>query len=151
MKNTKDNAKFHIVLVTGVIEKQSKYLIAQRSYDEIQAPGKWALPGGKVELFKKDNDKHILEKTLIKEINEEVNMIIHPNPEYLLSSSFTRVDNARVVGVLFLCKWKSGEAQALEDTISVEWITMKELDKYDFCTGVKNALRLADKKNRSMR
>jgi len=45
---TKDLAKFHIVLVVGAVYKKHKILIAQRSFEEIQAPGKWGLPGGKV-------------------------------------------------------------------------------------------------------
>ncbi|MDD3647336.1 MAG: NUDIX domain-containing protein [Candidatus Dojkabacteria bacterium] len=148
--NTKDNAKFHIVLVTGVIEKNGEYLIAQRSFEEIQAPGKWALPGGKVELSMPDNDRNVLETTLEREIEEEVAVRIYQKPIYVMSSAFTRVDNATVVGVLFLCKWKSGRAKALEDTINVSWVGIDELHKYDFCTGVTNSLRLADKKRLSL-
>ncbi|MBU0976598.1 MAG: NUDIX domain-containing protein [Patescibacteria group bacterium] len=148
--NTQDNAKFHIVLVSGVVEKNGKYLIAQRSFDEIQAPGKWALPGGKVELFTKENDLDVLEKTLEKEIEEEVAVRIHPKPVYVKSSSFTRIDEATVVGILFLCKWKSGKAEPLEDTIKVAWVGMNELDNFVFCAGIENALKLADERRSSM-
>lgn len=143
---TKDNAKFHIVLVTGVIEKNGELLIAQRSFDEIQAPGKWALPGGKVELFTNNNDIDVLERTLEKEIEEEVGVKIQKDILYLASSSFVRVDKASVIGILFLCKWKSGKPKPLEDTIRVEWISYNEVKKYDLCDGVDLALEKAFEK-----
>lgn len=142
---TKDNARFNIVLVTGVVEKEERYLIAQRSYDEIQAPGKWALPGGKVEV--NDVDFDVIEKTLLKEIEEEVGIIIHSNPIYVKSSSFVRVDKSPVVNILFLCKWRSGEAKPLEDTIDIAWIKLSDAKNYDFCTGIYRALKLASKRS----
>jgi len=146
--NTKDNAKFNIVLVTGVIEKRGKFLIAQRDHDEIQAPGKWALPGGKVEVEGEYLD--ILETALKREIKEEVGLVIYDEPIYVRSGSFIRVDEAPVVSVLFLCKWKSGKAKPLEDSIDIAWIDIKELEKYDFAPGVKKALKEADKKNNEL-
>lgn len=138
---TKDNAKFNIVLVSGVIEKKGKLLIAQRSYDEVQAPGKWSIPGGKVEVEGESLD--ILESTLKREIKEEVGIEIKENPTYLRSSSFIRTDDSPVVGILYLCRWKSGKAQALEDSIEVDWINIDDLDKYDFANGAEIALKEA--------
>ena len=46
---TQDNAQFHIVLVKGWVEKDGKFLMARRSRKEIQAPGQWSIPGGKME------------------------------------------------------------------------------------------------------
>lgn len=136
--NTKDNAKFHIVLVIGAVEKKGKILIAQRSFEELQAPGKWALPGGKVEIKVLDLDT--LEKTLAREIKEEVGVEVDSDMIYVRSGSFVRVDKVSVISVLFLCKWKKGKAKALEDSIDIAWIGAAELSKYDFATGVKKSL-----------
>jgi len=139
---TKDNAKFHIVLVLGAIAKNGKILIAQRSFDEVQAAGKWSFPGGKVER-PKDKERNILENTLRQEIREEVGLEVQKSMKYLVSSSFTRIDNAHVVTLLFLCRWKSGKAKPLEDSIDVAWISKKDLKKYDFAEGVEEAIRIA--------
>lgn len=126
----------------GVIEKKGKFLIAQRSFKEIQAPGLWSLPGGKVELYKEEPD--ILEKTLRREIKEEVGIVIK-NILYLRSWSFIRVDNLNVVCILFVCQWKSGKAKAIEDSIDVKWISIKQLNKYKLAQGIKKSLKEANK------
>lgn len=46
---TKDHAKFYIVLVKGWIEYHGKFLLAQRGMNEVHKPGAWSVPGGKVE------------------------------------------------------------------------------------------------------
>ena len=136
---TKDNAKFHIVLVIGAVEKKKKILIAQRSFEELQAPGKWALPGGKVETNGTDLD--VLEQTLIREIEEEVGVEVENDMIFVKSGSFIRVDDSSVISILFLCKWKSSKAKPLEDSIDTAWITNNELDNYDFAVGVKKSLQ----------
>jgi 8-oxo-dGTP pyrophosphatase MutT (NUDIX family) len=141
---TKDHAKFNIVLVSGVIEKNGEFLIAQRGHDEIQAPGKWSIPGGKVEV--EGEDLNVLEDSLKREIKEEVGIVIHDDPIYVRSGSFIRVDKSPVVTTLFLCKWKSGIAKPLEDSIDVAWIDIKDLDKFDFASGIKKTLKEAYKK-----
>lgn len=141
---TKDNAKFNIVLAIGVVEKEGKFLIAQRSFEELQAPGKWSLPGGKVEV--KGDNLDILETALKREIKEEVGIVIDEDPIYVRSGSFIRVDKAPVVSIFFLCKWQSGRAKPLEDSIDVAWISIEDLNKFDFATGVKKALKEAYKK-----
>lgn len=145
---TKDGAKFNIVLASGIVEKRGKFLIAQRSYEEIQAPGKWSIPGGKVEV--KGEELNVIERTLRKEIKEEVGVEIEDKLVYLKSSSFIRVDKAPVVAILFLCKWNSGKAKPLEDSIKTAWIDIRDIDKYDFATGVKRALKVAHQKFRKI-
>lgn len=141
---TRDKAKFDIVLVTGVVEKNGKFLIAQRSFEEVQAPGRWSLPGGKVEV--KGQDLDVLEKALRKEIKEEVGVTIEKKLTYVRSGSFIRIDGAPVVDILFLCKWKSGQARPLEDSVKVAWIKIEDADKYQFAVGMKRALTAAAKK-----
>jgi len=143
---TKDNAHFHIVLVKGIVIKDGKYLIAKRSTKEIQEGGKWSIPGGKVELRTKESDFDVLEETLKREIKEEVDIEIEEPPHYLQSISFVRVDNAPVIGTLFLCKWKSGKVKPLEDHVKVNWVSIDELKNYDLAKGVGNAIRFAHKK-----
>lgn len=39
--------RLHIIAVTGIIEKDGKYLILKRSDREVAYPGYWTVPGGK--------------------------------------------------------------------------------------------------------
>lgn len=125
---TQDNAQFHIVLVKGWVEKDGKFLLAQRSTKELHKGGSWSLPGGKVE--DEVEEAHILENTLRKEIQEEVGLTVDRQMSLIYNNSFVRVDGAHVVGLTFLCKALSGEAEALEDTAAVQWLSLEELKNF---------------------
>lgn len=139
---TKEKISLHILLVKGWVEKEGKFLIAQRSLDELHMPGAWSLPGGKVG---NDADEDVLIKTLKKEIKEETNIIIDDTMEFVYSSAFTRQDNVRVIGLTFLCRYKSGESLPLSETIELKWLTLEELSLFtpveDFLKKEINALR----------
>ena len=45
--------------------------------------------------------------------------------------------------LIFLCHWKAGEPQTLEDTIGVKWISADELDALEFAPNVKTYVQLA--------
>jgi ADP-ribose pyrophosphatase YjhB (NUDIX family) len=126
---TKDNAQFHIVLVKGWIEKDGKFLLAKRSLKELHKPGVWSLPGGKVEGEKEE--PNILQKTLKKEIKEEVGVEITNVIDLIYNNSFKRVDGAHVISLIFLCHYKSGYAKPLEETAEVRWFTLEELKRFN--------------------
>jgi len=114
----------HVVFVEAWIRKEDKYLLAKRSTDDDQAPGTWALPGGKVEFEKVDR---ILEKTLTREIREEVGVEVS-NPRYFFSRAFIRSSGDHVVGLSFLVDHLSGKAKPLEDHDEVRWATIEEVE-----------------------
>ncbi|MDP2669452.1 MAG: NUDIX domain-containing protein [bacterium] len=125
--HTKDNAQFHIVLVKGRVQKDDKFLMAQRSMQELHKPGVRSLPGGKVE---DEVERDILQNTLKKEIMEEVGLEITDQIELVYNNSFIRSDDSHVVGLTFLCHRQAGEAQALEDTAKVQRFTLDELKAF---------------------
>ena len=123
--------KTHLVLVNAVVEKNGKILVSQRSLDETHMPGKWTIPGGKVERTS-GNVWNIIEKTLKDEVIEETGVSIHDNVKLLTNNTFIRSTGQHVVALIFLCHWKSGEAKPLEDTINVKWITKNDLKEMEF-------------------
>lgn len=125
---TKDQAQFHIVLVKGWVEKEGKFLLAQRDEKETHVPGVWSLPGGKVE---NEITKNILQKTLQKELMEEVGVGVGDDMTMVYNNTFTRSDGAHVVAITFLCKHVLGEARPIEDTQDVAWLTLTELEHFD--------------------
>ncbi|THG91560.1 DNA mismatch repair protein MutT [Alkalihalobacillus alcalophilus ATCC 27647 = CGMCC 1.3604] len=75
-----------IVNVEGAIRKDGKWLIIERSKQEEHAGGLLALIGGKVDV--EGNTKEILERTLAREIFEEVGVKIKNGAKYVHNSSF---------------------------------------------------------------
>lgn len=135
----------HSIVVNAVIEKDGKILISKRSFEEKHEPGKWTIPGGKVDVTQGDVF-HILEKTLAKEVKEEVGVQISANVELLTNNTFIRSDDTHVVALMFLCHYESGEAKPLEDTLDVRWVLENELSDYDFSPNVQGYIKLAFKK-----
>ncbi len=114
----------HVVAVMGIVKKGNKYLIARRSKDDPQQGGQWSFPGGKVDFQIEEN---IIENTLKREILEEVGIEINDNVELIYNNSFIRVSGHHVIMLVFLCHYKSGEAQALEGQEVVKWVSIEEL------------------------
>ena len=72
----------------------------------------------------------ILEKTLKREVMEEVGIEIEDEIALVENEGFTRVSGHHVVGLTFLCKWKKGVAKPLEDQEEVRWFTKEELKNF---------------------
>jgi len=112
----------HVVLVEAWIKKDDRFLLTKRSEKDSQAPGKWTVPGGKIELVV-DND--IIEHALAREVMEKVGIRVS-NPRYFSSRSFLRPSGIHEIGLSFLLDYKSGKAKPLEDQDQVKWVTIDE-------------------------
>ena len=130
----------HSVIVNAVIEKGGKILISQRSFEESHEPGKWTIPGGKVDGTKGDV-WNIVEKTCAREVEEEVGIKVKDEMQLLTNNTFIRSTGDHVIALIFLCHWQSGKPEALEDTIGIKWISEDKLDSYEFAPNVKTYIR----------
>lgn len=140
----------HVIFVTGAVYKNRQLLIGKRSLNESHEPGKWALPGGKVD---QTNGKitSILEKTVAREVEEETGILInHKKIKYIFSNTFIRSTGHHVVAAVFLCPWSKGEAKQLEDTDEVAWINEQDITKYNLARGMEKYLKIAFKHLTSM-
>lgn len=126
----------HLILVNALVEKGGKLLIAQRSFEETHEPGKWTIPGGKVDQTA-GNVWNIIESTLAREVAEETGVIIKNDVLLIANNTFIRSTGHHVVALIFLCHWKSGKPQALEDTIDIKWIAENDVDKLDYPPNVR--------------
>ena len=117
----------YIVNVEAAIYKNEKWLIIKRSEKEEHAPGILSNVGGKVEINKTEND--ILEKTLIREIMEEVGIKISETLYYVESKSFISDKGQVVVDIVFLCKYQSGEPRRMSDdeVSEIYWMSIDEI------------------------
>ena len=137
-------ADTYIVDVEGAIVKDGRYLMVVRGAEEY-APGGLCFPGGKVEGASVDDD--VREETLRREIAEEVGLEGHAEMAYLRSSAFV-AEGKPAIDVVFLCRWKSGEAVAADpaEVASVRWMTLQEaLTHPETPPWTRFALQLAEK------
>ncbi|NAO99667.1 NUDIX domain-containing protein [Halomonas sp. MG34] len=138
-----------IVNVEGAIYKGDKWLIGKRSEKEEHAGEDLSLIGGKVEQGE-IGYLHILEETVQREILEEVDVQVE-TPEYLLSTSFITDTGIPVVNVVYLCKYKAGEAVAKDpdEVTAVYWMTTEEiLNKQTTPDFLRNYIKQADEKKK---
>ncbi|MFJ8103373.1 MULTISPECIES: NUDIX hydrolase [unclassified Lysinibacillus] len=96
-----------IVNVEGAIRKDDKWIIVERSKKEEHAGGLLSLVGGKVDI--EGISSNILEKTLKREVFEEIGIKIKENLKYIHSTSFVTNKGENVVDIIFLCEYESGD------------------------------------------
>ncbi len=126
------------VIVNVLVEKNGRILISQRSFEEEHEPGKWTIPGGKVENTD-EVEFEILQKTIVKEVQEEVGVKIDKNKCILIqNNTFRRSNGQMVLALVFLSKWLSGTARPLEDTNDVKWVVKEDINNYEFPPNVKD-------------
>ncbi len=116
-----------IVNVEGAIRKDDKWLIIRRSKKEEHAGGSLSLVGGKVEI--EGNSSNILERTIKREIQEEVGVKVKDKLHYVHSTSFVSDTGENVVDIVFLCEYESGEAfpKSPDEVEEILWLTTKEI------------------------
>lgn len=147
------STNLHELLVNAIVTKDNKILISKRSLEEKHEPGKWTIPGGKVDETQGDI-WDILEFNVKKEVKEETGIDIKDDMRLICNNTFLKNDGIHVVAMIFLCKWKEGEAHALEDTIDIKWIKEEEVENYKFPKNVKEYIIkgfIEMKKNRIIR
>jgi ADP-ribose pyrophosphatase YjhB (NUDIX family) len=127
VKYARINKAVYKVIVKGWIKKGDKFLLAQRGSKEAHHAGVWSLPGGNVES---NIEEYALESTLKREIKEEIGVEVEDRMVLIFNNSFVKEsDGSKVMNLTFLTEWKSGAAQALEDTSDVKWLTLEELNQ----------------------
>ncbi len=133
-----DENKAHYVVATGIIIKDGKYLITKRAEWEKAFPGKWTVPGGKLEVKdyihnKKDTTEHwynILEILLKREVKEETGLDIK-NIKYLTSMTFIRPDNIPVLIISLYADYDSGDVKLSKDMTEYAWVDLDEAKNYE--------------------
>ncbi|KRE34899.1 NUDIX hydrolase [Paenibacillus sp. Soil522] len=116
-----------IVNVEGAIFYKEKWLLIKRSAKEEHAGGTLSLVGGKVDF--EGNSLDILERTVRREIFEEISIQITENIRFLYNSSFVLDDGRQVINVVFLCEYGKGTAHSKspDEVEEVCWMTYDEI------------------------
>ena len=145
--------KAHYISITGIVHRDGKYLICQRSPKEKIFPLKWCVPGGRLMQSdflntRKDTSDHwldILEKTVAKEILEECNIRIK-NIGYVSSLVLIRPNGFSTVIVSMHADFGSGEARMMQpDELSdFAWVTLEQARDYDLIENIYEQLEKVD-------
>ncbi|MBS4218095.1 NUDIX domain-containing protein [Bacillus sp. FJAT-49711] len=140
-----------IVNTEAAIHKDGKWLIIERSKKEEHAGGMLSLIGGKVDH--EGNASDILERTVKREVFEEVGIIVKDQLHYVHSTSFVTDKGAHVVDVVFLAELDSGEAfpKSPDEVEAVMWLTYEEiLEHPNSPSFLKNSITKAEQLKRKI-
>ena len=116
------NAK---LAVKSFIIDNNKLLVIKRRLNDIQKPGIWEIPGGRLNI---GEDPFI---GLKRETKEETNLdieIIKP----LTVRHFTRDDNQIITLIIFLCKPLYKNIKLSEEHTDYDWINIEDNKLADF-------------------
>ena len=157
--NQMTNQYLHEVAITAIIIKEEKYLITRRALTKKRFPGKWTVPGGKMETndylkLPKDTEFYwynVLERTLKREIGEEVGLEI-ANIEYVTSLARVHEDGSPSLVISCMADWVSGEVQLQpEETDQFVWVSLEEAKTYDLLDGIYDELLMVDNKRKGLK
>jgi len=147
-----DKNQLHYVVVTGILVKDGKYLIAKRAEWEKAFPGKWTVPGGKLEVLdyalrKKDTQHHwynVMEELLKKEVREEVGLEIK-NIGYVTSMVYIRPDGVPCLIISLFAEPLDGEVRLDKSLTEYAWVDLEEAKSYELIDGIYDELVILDK------
>lgn len=159
MKMESKNRQLHEIAITAIILKGGKYLVVRRAAVKKRFPKMWTVPGGKFEVedylnFPKDTGSYwynVLERTLRREVKEEVNLEIK-NIEYLTSLASIHPDGNPSLVISCTADYDSGDVKLEEGEIDdFAWVSLEESKKYNLIDGIYDELVMADRKRRGER
>lgn len=152
LQNAKEDKLFYFVANVVVYrENDSRCLILKRSDQEKVHPGKYCVPGGKIEWNQLDlaNPTRIngdvldfqdaVEDLLSREVKEEAGINIDNKLQYINSVSFVRPDGIPVVLVKFAAKYRDGDVKLEEGAFTdFAWVNADEINKYECIQGIQD-------------
>jgi 8-oxo-dGTP pyrophosphatase MutT (NUDIX family) len=155
----KSNHLLHEIAITAIIIKNNKFLLTKRSKKEKRFPGKWTVPGGKLETndyikFPKDTEYYwynVLERVLEREVKEEVGININ-NVKYLTSLATIHSDGNPSLVISCIANYVSGKVKLKkQETEDFCWATRKEAAKLDLIDGIYDELVMIEKQAKGIK
>jgi len=125
--------KTHFV-VTGVVKNNDKFLILKRSADNVHYPNKWSFCSGYAKEFESG------EEACKREVKEETGLDCRITTGDVIEAYDKEKDIKWVVAV-YICRVDSQNVKLDKENVDHKWITIDEMDRYDFVPGIKEDMR----------
>lgn len=153
-----DNAKkgklfYFVANVVIYRDSDKRCLILKRDEQEKVHPGRYGVPGGKLEWKAMDVNKptringdvldfeNAVEDLLKREAMEEAGVEIENDFKYINSVAFVRPDETPVILVKFTAKYKSGDVKLEKGAFTdYAWVNEEEVKNYECIDGVKEEI-----------
>jgi mutator protein MutT len=114
-----DKLNFAIAVKSFVVNDKQELLLIKRHNEDIEKPGAWEIPGGRLDPGESPFEG------LKRETKEETGIDIDIlNP--LRVDYFTRKDGQTIVMIIFLCKYKSGKVKLSKEHTDSCWVKMDD-------------------------
>lgn len=147
-----DKNQAHYVTATVILVKDGKFLIAKRADWEKAFPGKWTVPGGKLEVLdyvlrEKDTLSHwynVIEGLIKKETLEEVGLGLK-NIGYVTSLVYVRSDKIPSLIISLWAEPVGEEIKLCPALTEYKWVNLEEAKNYDLIEGIYEELEILDK------
>jgi 8-oxo-dGTP pyrophosphatase MutT (NUDIX family) len=150
IENAKSDKLFYFVANVVVYrESDARCLILKRDEREKVHPGRWGVPGGKLEWNDMDITKptrtngdvldfeNTVEHLVKREAREEAGIEIKSGLAYINSVAFVRPDGIPVVLVKFAAKYESGEVVLEKGAFTDHaWVNAEEVKNYPCIDGL---------------
>lgn len=142
---------FNVAVTAIILNSDDQVLLVKRSLSEKKWPGKWTVPGGKVETTDflgtptpiNNQWYDVLENAVRREVKEEVGMHIK-GIRYLCSIA---VPDTIIISFIAYPASKMGQIDGKELT-EYAWVYSDELDNYDLIDGIKDEILIAQASRR---
>jgi 8-oxo-dGTP diphosphatase len=106
------------VAAKSFIVDNNKLLILKRRSDDVQKPGIWEIPGGRLELG--EDPREGLKREVLEETSLDID-ILHP----MSVRHFKRDDGQTITLLIFLCKNLNKNIKLSEEHSEYEWIPLE--------------------------
>lgn len=157
LDRAKEDKLFYLVANVVVYRDDGRCLLLRRSDGEKVHPGKWCVPGGKLEWSDLDVDnptrlngdvldfEGALEDLLAREAFEESGVSIdRDDMRYINSVAYVRPDGIPVLLVKLAARYVSGEVVLEKGSFTdAAWVSASEVDSYDCIRGVPDEVKKA--------
>lgn len=147
-----DPDKAHYVVATAIIRKGERFLIAKRASWEKVWPGRWTVPGGKLQTsdYRSRPYTHgtvwygVVGDLVAREVKEEVGLTVK-NLQYLTDLCYLRPDGIPTVVISMVGDYEDGILTLCHALDDHAWVTLEEAKSYDLIEGIFEELEMAAK------
>jgi 8-oxo-dGTP pyrophosphatase MutT (NUDIX family) len=150
LDKAKSDKLFYVVANVVVFRpSDGRCLVLKRAESEAVHPGKWCVPGGKLEWGDLDITKptrlngevldfeDAIEGLLAREVREEAGIEMEPDLNYVNSIAYVRADGVPTILIKYAARYRSGEVRTEQGSFCGHaWVNVEEIKKLDCILGI---------------